>query len=266
MADPNAPQPRKPASSPAAKPVYGATQSDAGVKPPIAKAPPKDAAHRYGATTADAGAVLLNPTRVPLGLPAPDPAVRPEADDQPLVGAEQALQAALAAQRFGRMAETARECLELEEPWDGIAQFIRLSANILADDRGLCDVTGQRPDLMAGADVRYDMGEDHPAGPTGWFVPPLVVTTGDGRTQRVAELLHDGRPVLLDLTGGNDLADTAESSGDRVRRVVASAADAPAPALLIRPDGYVAWAGADPAGLTGALARWFGPEAGARAD
>jgi 2-polyprenyl-6-methoxyphenol hydroxylase-like FAD-dependent oxidoreductase len=114
--------------------------------------------------------------------------------------------------------------------------------------------------LMAGADVRYDMGEEHPAAPTGWFVPPLHVTTDDGHTRRLAELLRDARPLLLDLTGENDLATTAEAWSDRVIHVTATADDAPAPALLIRPDGYVAWAGADPDGLKAALARWFSPD------
>ncbi|MFF4778961.1 hypothetical protein ACFY05_39675 [Microtetraspora fusca] len=113
--------------------------------------------------------------------------------------------------------------------------------------------------LMAGADVRYDMGEENPAAPTGWFVPPINLTTDDGHTRRLAELLRDARPLLLDLTGGNDLAATAESWNDRVHRVTATADDFPAPALLIRPDGYVAWAGADPDSLKKALTRWFSP-------
>ncbi|WP_326692226.1 FAD-dependent monooxygenase [Streptomyces sp. NBC_01795] len=110
---------------------------------------------------------------------------------------------------------------------------------------------------MAGADVRYDMGEEHPAAPTGWFVPPLDLTTDDGHTRRLAELLRDARPLLVDLTGGSDLAATAEPWSDRVHRVTATADEAPAPALLIRPDGYVAWAGADPDSLKAALTRWF---------
>ncbi|MEU7854559.1 FAD-dependent monooxygenase [Nonomuraea sp. NPDC049141] len=113
--------------------------------------------------------------------------------------------------------------------------------------------------LVAGADVRYDMGEEHPAAPTGWFVPPIDLTTDDGRERRLAELLRDARPLLLDLTGGDDLAATAEPWNDQVHRVTATADDAPAPALLIRPDGYVAWAGADPDGLKAALTRWFSP-------
>jgi hypothetical protein len=112
--------------------------------------------------------------------------------------------------------------------------------------------------VMAGADIRYDMGEEHPASPTGWFMPPLDLTTADEQPRRLAELLCDGRPLLLDPTGGNDLTGTAEPWADRVRHLTATADSASAPALLTRPDGYVAAAGADPEGLKAALTRWFG--------
>lgn len=110
--------------------------------------------------------------------------------------------------------------------------------------------------LLAGNDVRYDVGcnvdEDHPL--AGWPVPEL--TLDDGR--RVAELLHDARPVLLDLDGGFGAA--ARGWADRVDVVAAAVADRPAAALLIRPDGYVAWAAGTAEGLRGALERWVGPE------
>jgi hypothetical protein len=113
--------------------------------------------------------------------------------------------------------------------------------------------------LLAGADVRYAVGDDHPL--SGWLVPDL--TLDDGR--RVAELLHDGRPVLLDFGGG--FADTARGWTDRVDTVTAGIADRPAGALLIRPDGYVAWAAdefgsARQAALRAALQRWFGSPTG----
>jgi 2-polyprenyl-6-methoxyphenol hydroxylase-like FAD-dependent oxidoreductase len=111
--------------------------------------------------------------------------------------------------------------------------------------------------MMAGADVRYDMGDDDPDPATGWFVPPLELTV-DGGGCRAAELLRGARPLLLDLGGGAGLPAAAAPWRDRVDRVAATAPDAPAPALLIRPDGYVAWAGGDPAGLRAALGRWFG--------
>jgi AcrR family transcriptional regulator len=56
--------------------------------------------------------------------------------------------AALAAEHFERLAQKARECLEMADAWEGIAGFIRFSTQIQADDRGLCEVTGSRPDLM----------------------------------------------------------------------------------------------------------------------
>jgi AcrR family transcriptional regulator len=56
--------------------------------------------------------------------------------------------AALAAERFERLAEKAREGLEAEDPWQGLCDFIRFSAQIQADDRGLCEVMGSRPEVM----------------------------------------------------------------------------------------------------------------------
>jgi AcrR family transcriptional regulator len=56
--------------------------------------------------------------------------------------------AGLAAERFVRLAEKAGESLEAEDPWDGLCDFIRFSAQIQADDRGLCEVMGSRPEVM----------------------------------------------------------------------------------------------------------------------
>jgi 3-(3-hydroxy-phenyl)propionate hydroxylase len=122
---------------------------------------------------------------------------------------------------------------------------------------------------MSGLGIRYDLGEGHPL--LGRRVPDLDLVTADGPL-RVFTLLHDARPVLLDLgePGGIDITPWA----DRVRMVDASY-DGPwelpaigvvaAPtAVLIRPDGYVAWVG-DPTqpGLADALTTWFGPPAAA---
>jgi AcrR family transcriptional regulator len=59
--------------------------------------------------------------------------------------------AALVAQRFERLAEKAREGLAAEDPWEGLCAFIRFSAEIQADDRGLCEVMGSRPEVMDAA-------------------------------------------------------------------------------------------------------------------
>jgi hypothetical protein len=121
--------------------------------------------------------------------------------------------------------------------------------------------------MLCGLDIHYELGEGHPL--LGRRMPDLDVHTVDGPT-RVFSLLHDARPVLLDLgeSGGFDIAPW----GDRIRLVearygggwelpVLGEVTAP-PAVLIRPDGHVAWTGdlTDPA-LPAALETWFGAPA-----
>jgi len=118
--------------------------------------------------------------------------------------------------------------------------------------------------MLSGLDIRYDLGAGHPL--LGRRMPDLDVHTADGPT-RVFALLHDARPLLLNLgeTGGFDISPWA----DRVRMVearhdggcalpVLGEIAMPA-AVLIRPDGHVAWAGdlTDPE-LPRALTTWFG--------
>ncbi len=118
--------------------------------------------------------------------------------------------------------------------------------------------------MISGLDIHYDLGEGHPL--LGRRMPDLDLLSADGPT-RVFALLHDARPVLLDLgaPGGFDISPWA----NRVRLVDAKHAGvwelpvlgeiAAPPAVLIRPDGHVAWAGdlTDPK-LPQALATWFG--------
>src|SRR5213593_3596188 len=59
--------------------------------------------------------------------------------------------AALVAERFERLAEKARQGLEAGDAWEGLCAFIRFSAQIQADDRGLCEVMGSRPGVMDAA-------------------------------------------------------------------------------------------------------------------
>ncbi|MGH9099422.1 MAG: FAD-dependent monooxygenase, partial [Acidimicrobiales bacterium] len=117
--------------------------------------------------------------------------------------------------------------------------------------------------MISGLDIRYDLGEGHPL--RGRRMPDLDLLTENGPT-RVCTLLHDARPVLLDL--GDTTFDISPWS-DRVRMVGAThvgvwelpvVGEVPGPAaVLIRPDGYVAWAGdfTDPE-LPRALTHWFG--------
>ncbi|MFI6166029.1 FAD-dependent monooxygenase [Nocardia sp. NPDC051052] len=114
--------------------------------------------------------------------------------------------------------------------------------------------------LMSGSDTRYETGDPHPL--AGRMVPDLTLETSDG-TQRVAELLRKARPVLLTLTDNPAITEVAAGWRDRVDTIPATTTNAPAAALLIRPDGYVAWASnvAEQSyldHLRTALTRWFG--------
>jgi len=123
--------------------------------------------------------------------------------------------------------------------------------------------------LHSGLDIRYDLGEGHPL--LGRRMPDLDLVTAGG-PRRVFELLHGARPVLLDLGGSGGL-DVVAPWADRVQLVAAGhdggwelpvVGEVPAPAaVLVRPDGCVAWVGdGTGAGLADALAAWFGPPAG----
>lgn len=121
--------------------------------------------------------------------------------------------------------------------------------------------------MMAGLDIRYDLGEGHPL--LGRRMPDLDLVTVNGPL-RAFTLLHVARPVLIKLgaPGGHDLTPWA----DRVQTIDATysggwelpglgAVTAPG-AVLVRPDGYVAWVGEQSySGLSDALTRWFGPAA-----
>jgi 2-polyprenyl-6-methoxyphenol hydroxylase-like FAD-dependent oxidoreductase len=122
---------------------------------------------------------------------------------------------------------------------------------------------------MSGLGIHYDLGEGHPL--LGRRIPDLDLVTADGPV-RVFTLLHAARPVLLNLgePGGFDIAPWA----DRVQSIdaehtgawelpVLGAVTAPT-AVLIRPDGYVAWVGdRSQPGLAEALTTWFGSPAAA---
>jgi len=119
--------------------------------------------------------------------------------------------------------------------------------------------------MMSGLDIHYDLGQGHPL--LGRRMPDLDLVTANGPL-RVVTLLHDARPVLLNLgePGGFDITPWA----DRVQLVDAqyvglwelpALGAVPAPlAVLMRPDGYVAWVGdRTHLGLPDALTTWFGP-------
>jgi 3-(3-hydroxy-phenyl)propionate hydroxylase len=154
------------------------------------------------------------------------------------------------------------------------APLLRSNARIDALRDTLSDVLGMDEPrkriagIMSGLDIHYDLGEGHEM--LGRRMPDLDLVTSDG-PRRVFTLLHDARPVLVNLgePGAVDVGPWAE----RVHLIDASydgpwdlpvlgAVTAPG-AVLIRPDGYVAWVGEDPrhTGLSDALSTWVGAPA-----
>ncbi|MGE7166740.1 FAD-dependent monooxygenase [Staphylococcus hominis] len=101
--------------------------------------------------------------------------------------------------------------------------------------------------MITAVDVRYDLGEGHEL--LGRRLRDLPLGQG-----RLYELMHGGRGLLLDRTGELSVAGWE----DRVDHVADAAEELDAPAVLLRPDGHVAWAGEEQKELNGALPQWFG--------
>jgi 2-polyprenyl-6-methoxyphenol hydroxylase-like FAD-dependent oxidoreductase len=150
----------------------------------------------------------------------------------------------------------------LTRPGDARDDALR---DTVADLLGMDEPRRRYAAMMSGLDIRYQLGEGHPL--LGRRMPDLDLVTAEG-PRRVFTLLHQAQPVLLNLgdPGGLDITPWA----DRVQLVdaayggawelpVLGTVAAPA-AVLVRPDGYVAWVGdGTRAGLEDALIRWFGP-------
>jgi 2-polyprenyl-6-methoxyphenol hydroxylase-like FAD-dependent oxidoreductase len=154
----------------------------------------------------------------------------------------------------------------LIDPDPRVADLVEVMTRIV----GFEDVNRHLSTKMAGLDVRYPMPGAHPL--LGRRVPDADIST-HGADKRIFELLRAARPVLLDMSGTADLADAAAGWAERIDIVAADcpsrmwevpgAGTIPAPAaLLIRPDGHVAWASdrdADLDALHEALDTWCGP-------
>jgi len=159
-----------------------------------------------------------------------------------------------------RMAMHTQAQLALLAPGAEVTALRELFSELLGDVHTLAHIAN----LLAGADVHYDMGvaDAHPL--VGRWAPDLVLDTGHG-TLRLAELTGTARPLLLDLTEDACFASEVDGWQDRVDTVTGSTRDSDACALLLRPDCYVAWA-TDTArpdqalreSLRAALITWFG--------
>jgi 3-(3-hydroxy-phenyl)propionate hydroxylase len=156
----------------------------------------------------------------------------------------------------------------------GTSPRIEALRDVMADLLSMEEPRKAMAGIMSGLDVHYDLGEGHPL--LGRRMPDLDLATADGPL-RVFTLLHTARPVLLNLgePGAFDSVDAFDITPwkDRVQFIDAEYKGAwelpvlgtvAAPdAVLIRPDGHVAWVGdaadASRPGLRDALATWFGP-------
>lgn len=116
---------------------------------------------------------------------------------------------------------------------------------------GFEEVNRYMTGVITALDIRYDVGEGHAL--LGRRMPDVELK--DGR--RLYSLMHQGRGLLLDRTGRLSVAGWV----DRVDHVVDGSEDLDVPAVLLRPDGHVVWAGEDQRELLGRLPRWFGAPA-----
>jgi 3-(3-hydroxy-phenyl)propionate hydroxylase len=159
-----------------------------------------------------------------------------------------------------RVLQTTMAQVALTSPGDRHQALRTIMAELLAMAEPRRSIAG----MMSGLDIHYDLGPGHPL--LGRRMPDLDIVIAGGPL-RVYELLHEARPVLLNLGQPGALDATP-----RTRRVqlidaeydgpwelpVLGSVSAPA-AVMIRPDGYVAWVGdGTDSGLRDALTRWFG--------
>ncbi|HEY0816495.1 MAG TPA: FAD-dependent monooxygenase, partial [Pseudonocardia sp.] len=156
-----------------------------------------------------------------------------------------------------RVIMSSRAQLALLGPGPNVSALRQVFAELLRSGANVRHLS----DLMSGADTRYDTGLDT-ADPArhdlvGRPLADLPLHTATGPT-RVNEVLRAGHPVLLDLAGRADLEAVAAAWAGRVDVVTATTPRPPADAILLRPDGHVAWAGRDADALSAALRTWCG--------
>jgi 2-polyprenyl-6-methoxyphenol hydroxylase-like FAD-dependent oxidoreductase len=118
---------------------------------------------------------------------------------------------------------------------------------LLTELMGFDDVNRLLIEKVTGIGVRYDVGEGHEL--LGKRLRDIRLSRG-----RLYELMRNGRGLLLDQTGALSVAGWA----DRVDSIVDVSDELHVPAVLLRPDGHVVWAGGNSRELLSTLPRWFG--------
>jgi hypothetical protein len=135
------------------------------------------------------------------------------------------------------------------------AQFVLLELNpgtqalreLLSELMDFEDVNRYLTEMITGVGVRYDFGEGHEL--LGRRMRDVELKRG-----RLYDLMHGGRGLLLDQTGRLSVAGWT----DRVDHVVDVSDGLDVPAVLLRPDGHMAWVGEDQQDLLSQLPKWFG--------
>jgi 2-polyprenyl-6-methoxyphenol hydroxylase-like FAD-dependent oxidoreductase len=139
--------------------------------------------------------------------------------------------------------DNTRAQMELMADEPGQQAVRRLIAELMEFD----DVNRRLTEKIIATAVRYDFGDAHPL--VGRRLRDMAMSRG-----RLYARMHGGRGLLLDKTGRLSVAGWE----DRVDHVVDTGAELDVPAVLLRPDGHVAWVGDDVQVLQGTLRRWFG--------
>lgn len=164
------------------------------------------------------------------------------------------------------MATRAQEALA--RPGEHVTALRELFGQLLAHEQTYRFIV----EMITGVDIRYEMGPDigdrHSL--LGRWAPNLALRTERGTT-RLAELMHAGKGVFLDIAGRPALRDVVANCAERIDAITARCYERPAnlDALLVRPDGYIAWVARpddrdneSQRALRAAAERWFGPASG----
>ncbi|QBD83412.1 FAD-binding protein [Ktedonosporobacter rubrisoli] len=138
--------------------------------------------------------------------------------------------------------------------------YSRALRSVVSDFLGTRDGATYYVKRISGLWQHYDLGNSHPL--VGATMPALRLDDGT----RLSDYTHEGQSLLVDLAGDDRLAALARAYAGRLKLVQGSSEGAGVSGLLVRPDGFVAWASddgtSDSAGLAAALTRWLGDETG----